>query len=218
MTTPKLVLTLPPDSHPENIRGEFLQKDPALLATAREAMSHAYAIAGAADDLARSVKDRAKLVPSLQPKFESAVGRFARAIDALGQRRAALEQEVTTRVVGDGRDPVHAEVRAHLKSQRDGGLSLAMNAARLGDRRTVAAVLSAPAYLSGMSPAEHAQFAAVAREMLEPEAVGLIKDIDMNAARVQKASVAFAERAAALIRAWRSGDDELIAKKLEGTI
>jgi hypothetical protein len=209
-----IVLTLPPSSHPEAIRGEFLDKDPQLVELARAPMKLAYETVGTIEPLAREVRDTNKLAQHAQPRFEQVVKRYAHTIDQLARRRESVAKEIDQRVVGTGVDPIHAEVRAHLKAQPDGGLTLAMKAARLGERRTVQAVLQAPAYLSGMSEDEHARFRAVAAETLEPELTGLARDLDANLARVQKASEAFTEHAVKLLNRWRSHDDDIISARL----
>lgn len=209
-----VVLSLPPDSHPDVVRGEHIARDAVLLESARAPMRLAYDTIRVMEELARDVVNKEKLANAAQPRFEAVVARYFSTLDSLHKRRDALEKDVASRVVGDGRDPMGAEIRAHLKSRKDGGLTTATAAARKGDRRTVAAVLSAPAYLSGMSDEEHARFAALARELLEPDLVGLARDLGENIERVERGRVAFTERAATLMRAWRAPDDEVINRRL----
>jgi hypothetical protein len=211
----KLVLSLPPDSHPSVISRRYAERE-SVVGVAVEAMEAGYSVFGTINELAGQVRDKARLAQQALPHVERAASKFGRAIDALRARRDALDKQLTEKIVGDGRDHVGGEIRAHLKSLKAAAVLKVADAARLGDRRTVAAALSAPAYLSGLDEKQQETLRGVVRQALEPDLTGVLADLDANLARVERANTVFLEKTAASIRAWRSQDDELIGKALGG--
>jgi hypothetical protein len=97
--------------------------------------------------------------PEMLKKAETAVARFLEQVDA---RKGNLPKAPTT----PADVQLHAEIRGHIAKQK-GSLMFAMN--HRGDPLVVAAVIHAPAFLSGMTNEEKNTFYAAAANALWPD-------------------------------------------------
>lgn len=213
----KVILSLPPDSHPDSIRGTYLARDESLLGSMRSAMQSMYDVYDKVNTLGSTVRDKQRLAREALPHVERVTSSVGKAIEQLRKRREALDKQLDEKIIGDGRDPVGAEIRSLLQRMPKGNAAIKVaDAARLGDRRTVAAALSAPAWVSGLDEQQRTTLRDVARKALEPDLHGLLGDLAANIERVERAHDVFMNRTAGLIRGWQSQDDALIAKALGG--
>lgn len=215
----RLVMSLPESSHPLTIRGEHITKHEALLGTARGAMESAYDVFGRVTELAqqftREKRPQARLAEAALPHVERAVARFGQAIETLRARREATRVAIDKKLEGDGRDAVGGEIRSHIAKSESPVTKLA-DLVRAGDRRSVAAVLSAPPFLSGLTPEQREQVRALAATSFEPDDHGLLGDLDANLGRLEAANNVFLTLSAKQLKAWRDDTDEVIRKKLGG--
>lgn len=115
----------------------------------------------------------------------------ARLSEALADPAAATPQGIA----------IAQEVRAHFRAlgadERHAFLSAAVEA---GDRRTVAALLSAPPYLSGMTPEVAASLRSRAADRWAPVESAQARALERAVDRVIDASRALVERYAAVVR------------------
>ena len=217
MATPKVILSLPPDSHPDCIRGTYINRDEGLLGLAKGAMQSMYEVYDKVNTLGMSVRDKSKLAREALPHIERVASKVGRSIEQLRARRVQLDKELHDKIVGDGRDHMGGEIRTFLRTlPRGDAVVKVADAARVGDRQTVAAALSGPTYLSGMTPEQREVLRGLARNALEPDSTGLLADVDTNLARVEQAHEVFMTKTASHIREWQSQDDALISKALGG--
>ena len=176
---PKLrVKPLPIDAHPDIIVNESIALNPARHA-AREIWS-TWAKLQEAEPV---VTDRRKFASAAKGVLD----RISKtAIDAIARLEASqkdIERKIQEGVCPRTPDAAAGEIRNHWKGQRHPWVKLA-EAIRQGDKRTAAAVLSAPGYLSGLDEAQHASLMTVARETFFKDDCALLADLDRAARRL----------------------------------
>lgn len=210
----KLQLALPPSSIPDVISRRHAEREP-VVGIGYDAMETGYGVFGTINELAAQVRDKPKLAAAVLPHVDRALAKFDKAIEAHDSRVAALDKHIADRVVGDGRDHVGGEIRQFLRESKT-GVTKVLDAARRGERRTVAAALSAPSFLSGITDEQREVLLDAARKVLEPESEDVLADLRMNRARLHTARETFLQKTAAFLKSWRSDDDALLAKSLGG--
>ncbi len=84
-----------------------------------------------------------------------------------------------------------------------------------GELLTISAVLSAPAYLSGLSEKHQDQLRELAAMTLVPEKVNARKETDAAIQHVQRATDNFAKTMANNLNEWRDRDAEMIQETLK---
>ena len=128
------------------------------------------------------------------------------ALKNLDSFRKDLEAKVSNGVAPKTPDAAAAEIRAHFKNQRHPSTALS-SLVKQNDRRTLAAILTAPAYLSGLNDDQHKTLLGLARETWFPEEVRTLKDIDHAGSRVMIVADTVKKTLTPLIAAW-SGEKE----------
>ena len=83
-----------------------------------------------------------------------------------------------------------------------------------GDLTTIAAVLSAPAYLSGLTEKQHDLIRTFAAQTLAPEQTAQRAEAVEALGRVTKANDHFMERIGNQLREWRDDDAKIIQEAL----
>jgi len=168
---------VPPDMHPDALQPfakALDEKDtPGKVAyeSARAAMSELYAGCAALEDAVTKTRDARKpgqtpvelrrnappdLKRAAQTAFDRAAERFDRSLKDVQAARERLTKAVDAATVDEsGSTPVGvavaAEVRAHVRSlPGPERMAFVLDAVKSDDRRTYAAVATAPAYLSGL--------------------------------------------------------------------
>jgi hypothetical protein len=92
--------------------------------------------------------------------------RVSATIDA---RSASLERHIKALDDPSAKTPIAAEIRSHVKSlKKPAKLMFLQKAIEEGDKRTVAAVLAGPAYLSGLDTEMHNTIHAMAADKFAP--------------------------------------------------
>jgi hypothetical protein len=130
---------------------------------AREAAKH---------DLTLTENARLVAVADFADKVtERATRAFDYATTALTNNIAAMEQELSKPVQARAAHAISVEIRAHVKGLKTGAhvMDFVRQAIDRGDHETCGAVLSAPAYLSGMTPETQAVMLRMYHEKANPQ-------------------------------------------------
>jgi len=85
------------------------------------------------------------------------------------------------------------EIRAHMKGEKQ-RFRLLVDAIEAGDRQTVAAVLAAPPYLSGLTPKQHSELRGLAERKFAPTETAQRDAADAIIAHVMKVASVFVGR------------------------
>lgn len=210
---------VPPSSHPEVIRGDFITREENLgtLQTARNAMAAIYQNWGAINEAESKVKNKIMLGPEVHATVERVARKVDISLASLKQRREGLEKEITSALkVIDSHDPVNMEIRSHFKSlARSKPSSALAEINRLlneGDRQTARAILSAPPYLSGLDQKNFEIIQKQARKLLHPNEQGLLEDIDTAIQRVEFSAGEFVKTMSKKVRAYKDPDIKILSK------
>lgn len=86
-----------------------------------------------------------------------------------------------------------AEIRGHFKAEKS-PFKLIADAIKAGDRQTAAAVLSAPAFLSGLTAKQHAELQSLAEKTFAPEDSAQVAACDAVLDHLMRASQTFVGR------------------------
>lgn len=202
-------ITVPIDHHPGMVRGD----GPSANA-ARAAMA---ALHDAWGHISRAAADRSVDLPRLA---RAAQGAMERALTEADKATAAINKHVTnleTAIVAatqPRQDPALAtEIRGYWRSVGwDKGLIPAVEA----DARTASAVLSAPAYLSGLDAKKHELVRLAAKKAHAPEQSAALEEALLARERVETASTRMIEIVAPRIRQWIAPENESLTA-LEAT-
>ncbi len=201
---------LPLDAHPGAIKGG----DNPLLTPAKRASESLWDSWAKLRDTEKSVTDKSKLAPIAQKVVEKALATTDKALDSLRKNRELLTAKVNSVVSPKTGDPLGAEIRSHIKAQKSAFIFLAA-AVKSGDKRTLAAALNAPAYLSGLTTEQCSSLLALAQKTFCPEEVLLIENIDKAAARLSRTAEHISTTIAGRIRTWSNAADDDALKGLK---
>jgi hypothetical protein len=211
--TGRVNLSAPIDHHPDVIRGQHIEAVPELLQLARAPMAEGFEVSKKLTDLSGRVPDKAVLAREAAPMMERVTRQFDSAVQTLTQRRDALEREIAATLTPSALDPVATEIRAHFKGRPTSFEDVA-GLVRGGDARVTAAVLSAPAFLSGLTPEQHGVVRQFARDKFTPAQHGLSEDLGRNLDRMRAAGTAFVNRVGGQLAKWTRDDAEDIRQEL----
>lgn len=201
-----------------------------LQAAAEPAVRRQHPVAGSAHtdvtDNVRMVRGKPTRIVDAEEFIDAADRAFQRIAPAVDRRvtelkgyRATLEGRVAAAIDNPSRKSAEglslaSEVRAHLKAMKRPDQRTQFVAAALaqGDKATVAAVIHAPAFLSGMTDETHAairkaateKFAPVDSAQLAATDAALVKVMAAGSAVTRRFADVLAMRQSPLIRAGRS--------------
>ena len=158
------------------------------LAPARSALSKVYDLGVAVTDAEDALHvdatrtETAKRVDRAAVRAK-AMDKAARSLDHAVEALAGVRKEnrklltcaVEHIAPADRRDPVASEIRSFIRSKDAEGASVVTAAINAGDETTIKAVLSAPAYLSGLTPEVHAALRGMPEAKLAPRATARVK-------------------------------------------
>jgi hypothetical protein len=209
-------LNVPLDNNPAVIRGVHLEKQASLHEALRNAMQHLYDTWGAIGDLAEKVQDKTLLAQRAQPVCERAIRAAESAVAHARQRATDLDKAIRGQLVPTRADAAAVEIRTYLRQQKE-PLAAANGLVSAGDRRSVAAVLDAPPFLSGLTADGQRAIELRARGAFVPDDQGLLEDLNANVPKLERALASFTERMAANLREWASADHKLIDRELGGS-
>ena len=125
-----------------------------------------------------------------------------------------MDGEIASAITAQKNSTQAAEVRAHWRGHKSPILELG-KIFQTGEILTISAVLSAPAYLSGLSEKHQDQLREIAAMTLVPEKVNARKETDAAIQHVGRATDNFARTMADNLNEWRDRDAELIQETLK---
>lgn len=190
------------DNHPDLVTNEAIALNPARYALRQiwdswNKLREAEAVA----------TDKRRLARAAQSVVNNAQKTAEHALTALEGSRKSLEEKLKTEITPSRMDQAAGEIRAYWKGQRHPFTGLS-SLVKQSDRRTLAAVLSAPAYLSGLKDDQHQTLLGLARETWFPEETQIIRDINRHAGRVMIAADTVKRTLLPLIAEWAGEKEE----------
>jgi hypothetical protein len=206
-------LAAPLDHYPEIVRGTHIEKVPELLQLARTPLAGSRDLSARIKEAEPKVRDKAALAREVEPSVERLTRQYDDAVERLQKARDAKEREIDGILTPATADTAAAEIRAHFKGRGQQAFTELSALVRAGDRRATAAVLSSPAYLSGLTVEQQGILRTQARITLAPEQHGLSGDLEQAIERVRAAGAAFVMRVGGELHKWRRPDREIAAIK-----
>ncbi len=194
-------LDVPLSHYPETIRGEHLEKDAALLSTARAPLAAAKTVREKINTLIQSTTNRGELARASAGQMEQVTRAFDKVVPQLTARREAVEKEIATILTPSAPDSAAGEIRAHFKSDPSPFTAIS-NSVNAGDARTVAAVLGAPPFLSGLTNEQHDTLRLLARGKFAPAQSGLSADIERAVTQLKQVGASFVLQVGGAVREW----------------
>lgn len=199
---PKLrIPALAIDNHPDMVVNEAIALNPA-----RYALKQVWEQWDKLREAEAVTTDKKRLARAAQSVVSHAQKVADDALKNLDSFRKDLEAKVSNGVAPKTMDYAAGEIRAYWKSQRHPFTGLS-NLVKAGDRRTLAAILTAPAYLSGLKDDQHQTLLGLARETWFPEETKTLADIDRAGGRVMIVANTVKSTLTPLIKEW-SGEKE----------
>lgn len=163
----------------------------------------------------------------LEPLVAAAKAAFDRTANAVDARIRSLEAErtdLTKRLDATLTEPSKSaigiaqasEIRSHLRSLEPAkAMTVAMDAMRAGDRMTAAAILTAPAYLSGLDAAKHGELRKLAASTLEPNVDKALTALDKISDHVKRATQSYVGMYAKVTQAANAGPSSKVRAALK---
>jgi len=151
----------------------------------------------------------------------TALDRAAQVVDrrlaSLNRSRDGLETRVAEALKDTAHPPaVHAEIRAHLKGLSDSKrVSWLMSAAKRGDKATMHAILSAPAFLSGLTEEQVALARNEAARAVAAQDFEQLQALQNVIAAVEQAGGKIVLRTGELAR-YRNGTGARVGRAVKG--
>ncbi len=201
---PKERLDVVPDHDPLVVRGEFIGRDADLLASARAPLASARALRVAVNELIDGTDNKAELARAASARMHAVTKQFDASHAALVRQRDSLERDIAT--VLSGQPDSHAAAICHHWASRDSRFPDLIKLCGDGDLRTVAAVLAAPSYLSGLTADQHRQLRDQARVKFAPAQTGLSQDLGRAINLTETVGARLVKDVGGLIHAWGRAD------------
>ena len=167
---------------------------------------------GKINETAVRVGDKGRLAAAAQPFAERALNSAWRALTTLTKQRDHLDVEIESALTKSS--PQAGEVRAYWRGQTKPIAALS-KLFRDADLTTISAVLTAPAYLSGLDDKQQGLLRVMAAEAVAPDKVRQRAETADAARRVERAMTHFTETIAASLRDWSDEDSKIIGENLK---
>lgn len=200
MTT--IRIDIPPDHHPETLKGESHGTQ-----AGKSALTHIYEAYGKINDAAKSVQDKGRLATRAQPFAEAAIRKADDSLVVLRGQQKHLKSEIDGLVKPSLPAQLAAEIRSYWASQKDTATK-AMQLIKAGDINTTAAILTGPAYLSGLDDEMQATLFDIATDTFASVQKQALNETDAALAKVERALDHFSQTMAGNIREWRDKDHQ----------
>ncbi len=212
-------IDIPLDHHPDTIRGTS-----AGAVTGRAALTLLYEANGKISDAANQVRDKGGLASAVLPFAERAINRAGRQLTTLRAQLTHLDNDIGAAITPKQNDPHAGEIRAYwLAKSAKGKLAGAQALKELhdvfsqGDLKTISALLSAPAYLSGIHDEQQVLLRGVAAKAVAPEKVAAHEETQAAIASVERVLTEFSKTVAEKINQWRDDNHKRLEKLLGAT-
>lgn len=194
-------ISVPIDHHPGMVRGEGPSANAAR--TAMTALHEAWG------HISRAAADESVELPRLaraaQAAMERALTEADKATTAISKQVAHLETAIVA-ATQPRQDPTLAmEIRSHWRAT---GWQKGLIPAVQADARTASAILSAPAYLSGLDAEKHGLVRLAATKAHAPEQSAALEEALLARERVETASTRIIEVVVPRIREWTTPENE----------
>ena len=206
MTDKKIRTDYPLDYHPDAIVGDTLGSS-----TGRRALSYLIDAHERIVSVAGQVHDKTRLATKAQSVAEAAIGRADSDLGRLRTLQKHLEDELEAAVVKPQMPNERSDIRAYWRGQQHAAKDLHQIIAA-GDVATMSAVLSGPAYLSGLKDEEQALLRDRAMRAVAPEQHRHLGETRTAIERLDRALGNFTKSMAENIRSWRNDDNELLER------
>jgi len=201
---PRRPLEIPIDAHPDAVKG-----DSPLLEPARAAQKAVYDVWTKVRAAQTNVADKQKLADVAKRAVERSLAVADQKLERLHQSRQTVAAQIDGVVRPKAPDSVASEIRTYMQGRKEAFTTLAQSIQK-GDRRTVAAVLTAPAYLSGLTDNQYGTLLEMAQKVFCPEETQTVADLDRAIARVERSTEQLTTVMAPLVRQWRGNDDKAL--------
>ncbi|MEM6257622.1 MAG: hypothetical protein AAGI37_04845 [Planctomycetota bacterium] len=207
----------PIDADPRHMRGEQLEAkgNEGLLRDAQGAAAAMFKVWGTVADLRDKVQDKQLLAKKSQSAVERSLREAEPKIARLRERRDAEQAKIKAMFDAGERDQLGREVRDFARTREGDSMVFIGELISAGDQRSVAAVLAAPAFLTGLTPEQQAAARGMAERQFAPEGTQLVDDLDRAIGRLEQTTDAMTSTIAPMINEWRGGDAALL-QQLEG--
>lgn len=196
-----------PSYHPDVVQGDYItHPDNAnLLGTARDVLAQTYQLWGSLNDATSKVENKKMLAQRARKEVDATLPQLDRARAQLVREREKLRDRIakTLRPEKPGDPSVASEIRSYLRSEGQ-PLERALERIKAGDLQSVQAVLSAPAYLSGLKPEQYQLVEDAATRRFHDADRGLIEDIGQAVGSIEAAGSAFVAHHANLEAQWNA--------------
>lgn len=202
-------IVIPIDAHPDVIRGKS-----SLLEPARKASKVIWDVWHSVKTATGEVEDKKRLAVVAQKAVERAFTVVHTNKGYLKKSRQTLVDKVDATIMPKAPDALGVEIRQHMCQGKQAFMEVS-EAIQKGDKRIVAAVLTAPAMLSGLDDQQYNTLKGLAKDIMCPEEAGTITDIDNAVARLERSAAQISVTMAPLIREWLGNDDAAIKELTE---
>ncbi len=197
------------DNHPDLVTNPAIALNPA-----RSVLTHLWDQWERLRSAEVVATDKRRLAHAAQGVVKSIDDRAVEALRMMDSFRKDIEAKLTSEITPARVDAAAAEIRAHWKGQRHPFTGLS-SLVRAKDRRTMAAVLSAPAYLSGLTDEQHQTLLGLARESWFPEETKTLADIERHGQRVLIAQGTVKSTLEPRIKRWLGEEEEKAFARIE---
>jgi hypothetical protein len=197
-------IEIPIDAHPDVIKG-----DSPMLEPARRAQTAIWDVWNKVKVAQGEVTDKKRLAEVAQKAVERSLSVTDTNGKHLHQSRKTLVSRIDATVRPKAPDAVGVEIRSHMKAGKKAFFEVAEQINK-GDKRTVAAVLTAPAYLSGLDDKQYNTLLDMAQKMFCPDETTTLGQIDKAITRLDRSVEQMTETFAPLIREWLGNDDKAL--------
>jgi hypothetical protein len=148
--------------------------------------------------------------------IEAAGTKADKAIATLAARIQHADGEIAKALVPRAQDgPMHTEIRAMIRSRGDDAISVVTSAINSGKRDVVAAVLGAPAMLSGLSDEHHQTLATLARTTLEGAKQKHLENLQRDLKVIQRSREYFLKEMSTFRDKWSTPYASIIDRGLK---
>lgn len=201
-------LDIPPDHHPDTLRG----KSPGAV-LGRATLTTIYEAYAKINDVAAKVQDKGRMASAAQPFCERAVSQAGRCMETLTAQIKELDATIAEKINVPVEPHLAGQIRGHFAGRKS-AMSEINEAIERGDTATAAAVLKAPAYLSGLTEKNQGLLRARAGQRFAPSEVADREETVAARTRVEKAGSHFMEVMAGRLREWSDVDHKILEEEL----
>ena len=197
-------LDVPPSSHPAVIKG-----DTPGAKLGRSALTSLYDAYGKINDTAARVSDKSKLAVAAQPFAERAIHAAEQVTIKLTAQIAHHDASIAKALAVPVEPNLAGQIRSHFAANGK-ALQQVHKLIAEGDAVTMAAVLNAPSYLSGLDDKQQGVLRLEAAKRFAPDAVQAREESAAALGRVETAGAVFVSSVGDKLREWSNVESDII--------